>query len=471
MADRKSYDIVIIGGGPGGYVCAIRAAQLGFSVGVVEKRDTLGGTCLNVGCIPSKALLHSSHLFAEARHGFAAQGIKAKVELDLPTMLKRKDGVVDQLTKGVAFLFKKNKIEHLKGTGAITGKSEVTINGKTKVGAKHIIIATGSDVAPLPGVEIDEKTIVSSTGALALPKVPKKMVVVGAGYIGLEMGSVWSRLGAEVTVVEFLDRITPGMDGEVAKTFKRILEKQGLTFKLGMKVTGAKPGRGGVSLTVEPAKGKGDAETLKADVVLVAIGRRPYTEGLGLDKVGVELDERGFVKVDAGYRTTAEGVYAIGDAIPGPMLAHKAEEEGVVLAELLAGEAGHMNYETVPGIVYTVAGGRLGRQDRGAAQGRRRRLPRGQVPVLRQQPRHLHRRHRRLRQDPRRCQDRPHPRRPHHRAGGGRHDPRGHRPHGIRRLGRGPGAQLPRPPDLQRGRARGRAGGGQARAADVMRRA
>jgi dihydrolipoamide dehydrogenase len=353
MADTKSYDIVIIGGGPGGYVCAIRAAQLGFSVGVVEKRDKLGGTCLNVGCIPSKALLHSSHLFAEARHDFGGHGIKAKVELDLPTMLARKDGVVDQLTKGVAFLFKKNKVEHLKGTGAITGPGEVTVDGKTPVKARHIVIATGSDVAPLPGVEIDEKTIVSSTGALSLAKVPKRMVVVGAGYIGLEMGSVWSRLGAEVTVVEFLDRITPGMDGEVAKTFKRILEKQGLSFRLGAKVTAAKPGRGGVTVTVAPAQGDGDTETLKADVVLIAIGRRPYTDGLGLDAAGVELDARGFVKVDGGYRTTAAGVYAIGDAIPGPMLAHKAEEEGVVLAEMLAGEAAHVNYETVPGIVYT----------------------------------------------------------------------------------------------------------------------
>jgi dihydrolipoamide dehydrogenase len=347
----ESYDLVIIGAGPGGYVGAIRAAQLGMKVGVVEKRARLGGTCLNVGCIPSKALLHSSEKYREALHGFAKHGIKAKVELDLATMLKRKDGVVDQLTKGVAFLFKKNKIDHLQGHGTIKATGLIEVDGKP-IKAKAIVIATGSESTPLPGVTIDEKRIVTSTGALELPEVPKTMVVVGAGYIGLEMGSVWSRLGAKVTVVEFLERITPGMDGEIARHFQRVLEKQGLVFKLGSKVTAAKPGKDGVALTIEPAKG-GAAESLEADIVLVAIGRRPYVEGLGLESLGVARDKRGFIQVDAHFQTNVPGIYAIGDAIPGPMLAHKAEDEGVAVAEMLAGQAGHVNYETVPGIVYT----------------------------------------------------------------------------------------------------------------------
>jgi len=357
MADKSSYDIIFIGGGPGGYVGAIRAAQLGKRVAVVEKRGTLGGTCLNVGCIPSKALLQSSEKFADGRDHFAAHGIKAKVELDLEAMLARKDKVVEKLTGGIAFLFKKHKIDHIEGTGRIAGKGTVSVDGKQSLTAPAIVIATGSESTPLAGVEIDEKAIVTSTGALTLPSVPKTMVVIGAGYIGLEMGSVWSRLGAKVTVVEYLDRITPGMDGEVAKQFQRILKKQGMEFRLGAKVTGAKvsgakTGKGGVTLTVEPAKG-GDAETIKADVVLVAIGRRPFTKGLGLDEVGVETDKRGFITVDGHFRTSVEGIYAIGDVIPGPMLAHKAEEEGAALAEILAGQAGHVNYETVPGIVYT----------------------------------------------------------------------------------------------------------------------
>jgi dihydrolipoamide dehydrogenase len=350
MADT-SYDLVIIGAGPGGYVGAIRAAQLGMKVAVVEKRATLGGTCLNVGCIPSKALLQSSEKYREARTGFAKHGIKAQVELDLATMMTRKDGVVDQLTKGVAFLFRKNKIDHLSGHGTIKAPGVVEVDGKP-VKTKNIVIATGSESTPLPGIAVDEKRIVTSTGALALAAVPKTMVVVGAGYIGLEMGSVWSRLGTKVTVVEFLDRITPGMDGEVSRQFQRILEKQGIAFKLGCKVTAAKAGKNDVALTVEPAKG-GAAEPLSAEIVLVAIGRRPYVEGLGLDALGVARDPRGFVKVDAHYQTNVPGIYAIGDAIPGPMLAHKAEEEGVALAELLAGQAGHVNYDTVPGIVYT----------------------------------------------------------------------------------------------------------------------
>ena len=347
----ESYDLVIIGAGPGGYVGAIRAAQLGMKVGVVEKRAKLGGTCLNVGCIPSKALLQSSEKYREATHAFAKHGIKAKVELDLPAMLKRKDGVVDQLTKGVAFLFKKHKIDHLQGHGTIKAPGVVAVDGK-EIKANAIVIATGSESTPLPGVAVDEKRIVTSTGALELKQVPKTMVVIGAGYIGLEMGSVWSRLGAKVTVVEFLDRITPGMDGEVAKQFQRVLEKQGLAFKLGSKVTAAKAGADDVTLTTEPAKG-GASETLAAEIVLVAIGRRPYLENLGLEALGVARDKRGFVQVDAHYQTNVTGIYAIGDAIPGPMLAHKAEEEGVALAEILAGQAGHVNYETVPGIVYT----------------------------------------------------------------------------------------------------------------------
>ena len=348
---ETSYDLVIIGAGPGGYIGAIRAAQLGMKVGVVEKRARLGGTCLNVGCIPSKALLHSSEKYREAVHGFAKHGIKAQVELDLATMMKRKDGVVDQLTKGVAFLFRKHKIDHLPGHGTIKGTGLVEVDGKP-VKTKNIVIATGSESMPLPGVAVDEKRIVSSTGALELAKVPASMIVIGAGYIGLEMGSVWSRLGTKVTVVEFLDRVTPGMDGEIARQLQRILAKQGLEFKLGSKVTSATPGNDGVTLTVEPSKG-GASETMNAEIVLVAIGRRPYTEGLGLDAVGVARDKRGFVTVDAHYQTNVPGIHAIGDAIQGPMLAHKAEEEGVALAEMLAGQAGHVNYETCPGIVYT----------------------------------------------------------------------------------------------------------------------
>ena len=355
MTENTSYDVIVIGAGPGGYVCAIRCAQLGMRVAVAEQRETLGGTCLNVGCIPSKALLQSSEKFAEAQHGLAEHGIEAAATLNLAAMMARKDGVVDKLTKGVAYLFRKNGIDHLKGRGRLAGNGKtagaVEVAGE-RYAAKHIVIATGSDVMPLPGVEVDEKRIVSSTGALALGTVPKTMAVIGAGYIGLEMGSVWARLGAQVTVVEFLDRILPGMDGEIAKQVQRILKKQGLDFRLGRKVTGAKKGRGGVTLTVEPAKW-GEAESLKAEVVLVAIGRRPFTDGLGLEAAGIETDARGFIPVDGRFRTAADGVYAIGDVVPGPMLAHKAEEEGVALAELLAGQAGHVNYGTVPGIVYT----------------------------------------------------------------------------------------------------------------------
>jgi len=355
MAD-DNYDVVVIGGGPGGYVAAIRAAQLGFRTACVEKRGRLGGTCLNIGCIPSKALLNSSERFAEARQGMAAHGIKlAGVELDLPQMMAAKDKVVDGLTKGIELLFRKNKVEYIRGAArlAAPGRIEVALEGGARsIAARHIIIATGSDSLPLSGVTIDEKRIVSSTGALSLDRVPKHLAVIGGGYIGLEMGSVWRRLGAEVTVIEFLDRIVPGIDGEIAKQFQRLLGRQGFTFKLGSKVTAAVPGDDGVALTIEPASG-GAAETLTADVVLVAIGRRPYTERLGLEGLGVALDAKGRIVTDAHFATNVPGLYAIGDVIAGPMLAHKAEEEGVALAERLAGMAGHVNYETVPGVVYT----------------------------------------------------------------------------------------------------------------------
>jgi len=352
MSDQQ-YDVVVVGGGPGGYVCAIRAAQLGLKTACVEKRGALGGTCLNVGCIPSKALLQSSEKFEETQGELAEHGIKlGKASLDLAAMLGRKDEVVKGLTQGIEGLFKKNKVDYIKGTAKLTGKGEVTVDGKDKIAAKHVVIATGSTHAELPNVAIDEQQIVSSTGALALSKVPKHLVVIGGGYIGLEMGAVWQRLGAKVTVVEFLDRLLPGMDAELGKTFHRFLKKKGFEFKLSTKVTGAKTTKSNVTLTLEPAAG-GEAEELKADTVLVAIGRRPYTEGLGAEELGVQLDKRGFIQVDEGFRTGVEGVYAIGDVIPGPMLAHKAEEEGVALAEMLAGHAGHVNYETCPGIVYT----------------------------------------------------------------------------------------------------------------------
>jgi dihydrolipoamide dehydrogenase len=356
MSER--YDLVVIGGGPGGYVAAIRAAQLGMKVACVEKRGTLGGTCLNVGCIPSKALLQSSHHFEVASHEFATHGIKAgTLEVDLAAMMARKSKVVKDLTTGIEFLFKKNKVAYVVGAGTIMARDEVTVapNGggaKQTLKTDNILIATGSDVTPLPGVAIDEKRIVSSTGALELKTVPDTMVVVGAGVIGLEMGSVWRRLGSKVTVVEFLDAVLPGMDGEVSKQSQRILAKQGLTFKLSSKVTGAKTSANGVELAVEPRNG-GQAETMKADVVLVAIGRRPYTESLGLANVGVLVDNRGFVKVDDHFQTSVPGIFAIGDVIGGAMLAHKAEDEGVVAAEIIFGESGHINYDAIPAIVYT----------------------------------------------------------------------------------------------------------------------
>jgi dihydrolipoamide dehydrogenase len=351
-----TYDLVVIGTGPGGYVCAVRAAQLGMKVAVIEKNPTLGGTCLNVGCMPSKALLHASEMFEEAAHSFAKMGVSVSApKLDLPAMMDFKQQGIDGNVKGVDFLMKKNKIDVLKGTGKIlgAGKVEVSTGGKAQtVETRNIVIATGSDIARLKGIEIDEKRIVSSTGALSLEKVPEKLLIVGAGVIGLELGSVWHRLGAEVMVVEFLDRILPGMDGEIAKQFQRLLEKQGFVFKLGTKVTAVDTSSKMLSATVEPAAG-GAAEKFEADVVLVCIGRVPYTEGLGLKEAGVALDNRGRVQIDPHFATTVKGIYAIGDVVAGPMLAHKAEDEGVAVAEIIAGQAGHVNYDVIPGVVYT----------------------------------------------------------------------------------------------------------------------
>ena len=351
-----SYDLVVIGTGPGGYVCAIRAAQLGLKVAVVEKRKTHGGTCLNVGCIPSKAMLHASELFHEAGHGFASLGIDVPApKLNLPAMMQHKQETVDANVNGVGFLLKKNKVEAFHGLGTILSAGKVQVqaeDGSTQVlETRNIVIATGSESANLPNVTVDEKQVVTSTGALELSKVPGKLVVIGAGVIGLEMGSVWGRLGAKVEVIEYLDRILPGLDGEVAKQMQRILEKQGFKFHLGKKVTAAKTGKDGVTLAVEPAAG-GAAEEVKADVVLVAIGRRPNTDGLGLEAVGVAM-ERGRVTIGSHFETNVPGIYAIGDVVRGPMLAHKAEDEGVAVAEILAGKAGHVNYDVIPGVVYT----------------------------------------------------------------------------------------------------------------------
>jgi dihydrolipoamide dehydrogenase len=351
-----AYDLVVIGTGPGGYVCAVRAAQLGMKVAVVEKNPTLGGTCLNVGCMPSKALLHASEMFEEAEHSFAKMGVSVSApKLDLPAMMNFKQQGIDGNVKGVDFLMKKNKVDVIHGTGKILGTGRVEVSGNPSsqvIETKNIVIATGSDIARLKGIEIDEKRIVSSTGALSLDGVPGKLLIVGAGVIGLELGSVWHRLGAEVVVVEFLDRILPGMDGEIAKQFQRILEKQGFAFKLGAKVTGIDTSGNRLAAKVEPAAG-GAAETLEADVVLVCIGRVPYTEGLGLKEAGVALDNRGRVQIDSHFATSVKGVYAIGDVVAGPMLAHKAEDEGVAVAEILAGQAGHVNYDVIPGVVYT----------------------------------------------------------------------------------------------------------------------
>ncbi|MEI2299232.1 dihydrolipoyl dehydrogenase [Ensifer sp. MJa1] len=354
-----AYDLIVIGSGPGGYVCAIKAAQLGLKVAVVEKRATYGGTCLNIGCIPSKALLHASEMFHQVAHGVDALGVEvAAPKLNLEKMMAHKDATVKANVDGVSFLFKKNKIDGIQGTGKVLGQGKVSVTndkGEEQIlETKNIVIATGSDVAGIPGVQvdIDEKVIISSTGGIALEKVPANMIVVGGGVIGLELGSVWARLGAKVTVVEYLDTILGGMDGDVAKQFQRMLAKQGMEFKLGAKVTGVVKDGKGAKVTYEPVKG-GDAQTLEADVVLIATGRKPYTDGLGLDKAGVVMDQRGRVEIDHHFQTSVAGIYAIGDVVRGPMLAHKAEDEGVAVAEILAGQAGHVNYDVIPSVVYT----------------------------------------------------------------------------------------------------------------------
>jgi dihydrolipoamide dehydrogenase len=355
MAD--TFDLTVIGTGPGGYVCAIRAAQLGMKVAVVEKWPSFGGTCLNIGCIPSKALLHASEMFEEAGHTFPQLGIEVGApKLNLPAMMAHKDDTVAANTGGIEYLFKKNKITAFKGTGKIAAQGKVTVaaedGSSTEIETKNIVIATGSVSANLPGIEIDEEKIVTSTGALKLDKVPDNLLVIGAGVIGLELGSVWARLGAKVTVVEFLDRILPGMDLDVAKQFQRMLSKQGFDFKLGTKVTGIEKTESGLVATLEPAAG-GEATTLETDIALVSIGRTPFTDGLGLDGLGIERDKRGRVVTDGHYKTNLDGIYAIGDVIAGPMLAHKAEDEGIAIAEILAGQAGHVNYAVIPGVVYT----------------------------------------------------------------------------------------------------------------------
>ena len=346
-----AHDLIIIGTGPGGYVCAIRAAQLGLKVAVIEKRATHGGTCLNVGCIPSKALLHASELYAESQHSFAKMGIIAETKIDFPKLMNFKQEAIDGNTKGIDFLLKKNKVDVIRGTAKILSAGKIEVGGKIYE-ATSIVIATGSDVARLKGIEIDEKRIVSSTGALELKEIPKSLTIIGAGVIGLELGSVYARLGSKVTVIEYLDRILPGMDFDVAKSFQRLLEKQGFTFKLSSKVVSAEASNTSVTFNVEPATG-GEAEKFEADVLLVAVGRTPYTEGLGCEAAGIARDTRGRIEVDHHYATNVKGIYAIGDVIKGPMLAHKAEDEGIAVAELLAGQAGHVNYGIIPGVVYT----------------------------------------------------------------------------------------------------------------------
>jgi len=351
-----NFDLVVIGGGPGGYVCAIRAAQLGLKTACVESRGALGGTCLNVGCIPSKSLLNLSENFNKAKKDFNKQGIEIEgIKLNIEKMMSNKNKSIQVLTKGVEFLFKKNKVSYIKGKGVLFSKNDVVVydnNKKNNYKAKNIVIATGSEVTSLPGIQIDEKNIISSTGALSLNKVPKKLAVIGGGYIGLEMGSVWSRLGSEVTVIEYLDYITPGMDREISDEFKKILTKQGINFKMGSKVNSVKNTSEGVSINYNNVKSS-KSETLEFDKVLVSVGRKPYTEGLNLSKVGVKKDKKGRIEVNKKLQTSIENIYAIGDVIKGPMLAHKAEEEGIAVAEILAGQAGHVNYDVIPGVIYT----------------------------------------------------------------------------------------------------------------------
>jgi dihydrolipoamide dehydrogenase len=352
----SEFDLVVIGGGPGGYVCAIRAAQLGLKTACVESRGSLGGTCLNVGCIPSKSLLNLSENFNKAKKDFNQQGIEIEgIKLNIEKMMSNKNRSIQVLTKGVEFLFKKNKVTYIKGKGVLFSENDIVVyekNNKTSYKAKNIVIATGSEVASLPGIEIDEKNIISSTGALSLNKVPKKLAVIGGGYIGLEMGSVWSRLGSEVTVIEYLDHITPGMDQEISNEFKKILTKQGIKFKMGCKVNSVKNTNSGISINFTDVK-KSSEETIEFDKVLVSVGRKPYTEGLNLTKVGVKKDNKGRIEVNDKLQTSIKNIYAIGDVIKGPMLAHKAEEEGIAVAEILAGQAGHVNYDVIPGVIYT----------------------------------------------------------------------------------------------------------------------
>ena len=353
---KENFDVLVIGGGPGGYVCAIRAAQLGLKTACVESRGSLGGTCLNVGCIPSKSLLNLSENFNKAKKDFNQQGIEIKgINLNIDKMMSNKNKSVQVLTKGVEYLFKKNKVTYIRGKGVLFSRNDVVVyenDKKTSYNAKNIVIATGSEVVSLPGVDIDEKNIISSTGALSLKKVPNKLAVIGGGYIGLEMGSVWSRLGSEVTVIEYLDYITPGMDREISNEFKKILTKQGIKFKLNSKVNSVKNTSSGVSINYTDIKNSKD-ETLDFDKVLVSVGRKPYTEGLNLSKIGIKKDKKGRIEVNNKLQTSINNIYAIGDVIKGPMLAHKAEEEGIAVAEILAGQAGHVNYNVIPGVVYT----------------------------------------------------------------------------------------------------------------------
>ena len=350
------FDLIVIGGGPGGYVCAIRAAQLGLKTACVESRGTLGGTCLNVGCIPSKSLLNLSENYHKAKKDFNKQGIEIEgIKLNIEKMMSNKNKSVQVLTKGVEFLFKKNKVTYIKGKGVLFSKNDIVVyenNKRTNYKAKNIVIATGSAVVSLPGIEIDEKNIISSTGALSLNEVPKKLAVIGGGYIGLEMGSVWSRLGSEVTVIEYLDHITPGMDREISDEFKKILTKQGIKFKMGSKVNSVKTNGTGILINFTDVK-TSKAESLEFDKVLVSVGRKPYTEGLNLAKVGIKKDSKGRIEVNSKLQTSIKNIYAIGDVIKGPMLAHKAEEEGIAVAEILAGQAGHVNYDVIPGVIYT----------------------------------------------------------------------------------------------------------------------
>ena len=352
----ESFDLIVIGGGPGGYVCAIRAAQLGLKTACIESRGTLGGTCLNVGCIPSKSLLNLSENFQKAKKDFNNQGIEIDgIKLNIEKMMSNKNKSVQVLTKGVEFLFKKNKITYIKGKGVLFSKNSIIVydqNKKNNYTAKNIVIATGSSVASIPGIEIDEKNIISSTGALSLKKVPKKLAVIGGGYIGLEMGSVWSRLGAEVTVIEYLDHITPGMDREISDEFKKILTKQGIKFRLESKVNSVKNNQDKVIISFTDLKSS-KKENMEFDKVLVSVGRKPYTEGLNLSKIGIKKDSKGRIEVNEKLQTSIKNIYAIGDVIKGPMLAHKAEEEGIAVAEILAGQAGHVNYDVIPGVIYT----------------------------------------------------------------------------------------------------------------------